>query len=95
MCFQILRWNLVSAETQTMQDLPNEFHPTDMHWFPRGHHGGGSVSGGGGNVHQKRGGAQGQGGMSGKILCTENRIKSYICYAQIYIKSVIKKQQLK
>ena len=52
----------MSGETQTVLELPNEFHPTDMHWFPRGHHGGGSV--GGGKVQQKRGGSTGQGGMS-------------------------------
>ena len=40
-------------------ELPNDFHPTDMHWFPRGHHGGGSVKGG--NAHQKRGGSSSQG----------------------------------
>ena len=49
---QILRWNLVSAETQkvfTMPsagfginyklqvlELPDDFYPTDMHWIPRG-----------------------------------------------------------
>ena len=59
---QILRWNLVSAETQkvkfkknTQQDvylmfqvleLPDDFYPTDMHWIPRG--GGGAP----GNQHQ-------------------------------------------
>ena len=42
-------------------DLPNDFHPTDMHWFPRGHHGGGSVKGG--NTHQKRGGSSSQGNI--------------------------------
>ena len=59
-----MRWNLVSAETQTALELPTEFHPTDMHWFPRGHHGGGSLGGGGGQKsNQKRGGQGGQGGM--------------------------------
>ena len=48
---QILRWNLVSAETQKVfsvmpsrfpysqlqvLELPDDFYPTDMHWIPRG-----------------------------------------------------------
>ena len=48
---QILRWNLVSAETQKVfsvmpsrfpnsilqvLELPEDFYPTDMHWIPRG-----------------------------------------------------------
>ena len=41
-----------------MLELPNDFHPTDMHWFPRGHHGGGSVKAA--NSHQKRGGSSSQ-----------------------------------
>ena len=39
-----------------MLELPNDFHPTDMHWFPRGHHGGGSVK-----TQSKRGGSTSQG----------------------------------
>jgi len=32
---KILRWNLVSAETRQSGELPEECHPTDMHWLPR------------------------------------------------------------
>ena len=37
---QILRWNLVSAETSKVAELPPEFFPTDMHWLPRSTGGG-------------------------------------------------------
>ena len=37
---QILRWNLVSAETIKVAELPPEFYPTDMHWVPRSSGGG-------------------------------------------------------
>ena len=62
---QILRWNLVSAETQkvfTMPlmfcitfmfqvlELPDDFYPTDMHWIPRG--GGGAPGRQPSNRHQ-------------------------------------------
>ena len=33
---KILKWNLVNAETAEVSELPGDFHPTDMHWFPRG-----------------------------------------------------------
>ena len=52
-----MRWNLVSGETQTVLELPNDFHPTDMHWFPRSHHGGGSIK----TNQSKRGGSSSQG----------------------------------
>ena len=52
-----------------MVELPAEFHPTDMHWFPRGHHGGGAVTGKGGNVNQKRAGQSGQGGIQYILEC--------------------------
>lgn len=37
----------VSAETTKIGELSEDFHPTDMHWFPRGHQGG---AGGGGKA---------------------------------------------
>lgn len=33
---KVIKWNLVNSETKDVTDLPNDFHPTDMHWFPRG-----------------------------------------------------------
>lgn len=33
---KVLRWNLVTGETIQAAELPPDFHPTDMHWFPRG-----------------------------------------------------------
>ena len=30
------KWNLVSGETTLVGELPEDFHPTDMHMFPRG-----------------------------------------------------------
>ena len=37
---KILRWNLVSAETQKVAELPPDFYPTDLHWLPRSSGGG-------------------------------------------------------
>ncbi len=42
---KILRWNLVSSETKEMAELASDFHPTDMHWYPRSSGGGGGPSG--------------------------------------------------
>ena len=42
---QILRWNLVSAETVKIAELPAEFYPTDMHYLPRSSSGGGKKGG--------------------------------------------------
>ena len=36
----ITRWNLVSAETVKIAELPAEFYPTDMHYLPRSSAGG-------------------------------------------------------
>ena len=47
---QILRWNLVSAETQKVVDLPADFFPTDMHWLPRSSGGAGSKKGGAADI---------------------------------------------
>ena len=30
----IFRWNLVTTETHLLAELPADFHPTDMQWFP-------------------------------------------------------------
>ena len=42
---KILKWNLVNSETKDLTELPQDFHPTDIHWYPRG---GGPTTGGGG-----------------------------------------------
>merc|ERR1712051_697397 len=42
---KILKWNLVNSETKDLGELPQDFHPTDIHWYPRG---GGPTAGGGG-----------------------------------------------
>ena len=55
---KILKWNLVSAETQPVATLPDGFHPTDMHWFPRSQASGSSSSSGGAGG---RGGGKGGG----------------------------------
>lgn len=49
---KIIKWNLVNSETKEVTQLSADFHPTDIHWYPRG--GGGQVSVGG-----KKGGASG------------------------------------
>ena len=51
---KILKWNLVNGETKDFADLNNDFHPTDIHWYPRasGGGGGGGSSGGGGKKMQ-------------------------------------------
>ena len=32
---QILKWALLSNESQVLSKLPDDVFPTDMHWFPR------------------------------------------------------------
>lgn len=32
---KVLKWNLVNAETRELAELASDFHPTDIHWFPR------------------------------------------------------------
>ena len=44
---KILKWNLVNGETKDFADLNNDFHPTDIHWYPRASFGGVGGSGGG------------------------------------------------
>ena len=53
---KIQKWNLVSAETKLIAELPSDFHPTDTHWFPRGHHG--AAGGGQGGKRGQTGGGQ-------------------------------------
>lgn len=45
---KILKWNLVSAETQPFAELPQDFHPTDVHWLPKGQASGAGSRGKGG-----------------------------------------------
>ncbi len=53
---KILKWNLVTAETAQLGELPEGTHPTDMNWFPRGQPGGGGAGAG------SKGGGKGGGG---------------------------------
>ena len=32
---KILKWNLVNSETKDFAELPQDFHPTDIHLYPR------------------------------------------------------------
>lgn len=32
---QVLKWQLLSNESQPLTKLPPDVFPTDMHWFPR------------------------------------------------------------
>ena len=40
---KVLKWNLVHSDTKELTELANDFHPTDVHWYPRS--GGPSASG--------------------------------------------------
>ena len=40
---KIYKWNLVSGETALVAELPENFHPSDMHGFPKGQAGAGKV----------------------------------------------------
>jgi WD40 repeat protein len=51
---KINKWSLVTGETALLAELPEEFHPTDMHFLPRGQSGGGGGGGLGGG--SKKGG---------------------------------------
>ncbi len=53
---KINRWNLVSGETALIAELPEDFHPTDMHTFPRGHGAGGGGGSSGTSGLGKKGG---------------------------------------
>ncbi len=60
---KILKWNLVSAETTQIGELPEGSHPTDIHWYPRGQGGGGGGPGTAGG--KGKGGAGTAGGRAG------------------------------
>lgn len=32
---QILKWNLLTNDSQLVTKLPEGVYPTDMHWFPK------------------------------------------------------------
>ena len=32
---KVLKWNLVNSESKEFAELPQDFHPTDVHLFPR------------------------------------------------------------
>ena len=62
-----------------MTELPSDFHPTDMHWYPRGG-GGGALAGG-----PKRQGGGGGGGASNTgrdLLNSLMRNIQNVAYAQ-------------
>ena len=40
MIIQILKWNLLNNESQSVAKLPEDVFPTDMHWFPKAAGGG-------------------------------------------------------
>ncbi len=65
---KILKWNLVTAETAQMGELPEGSHPTDMSWFPRGQPGAGGGGGGGQGGKGSKGGGGGGGGKAAAEL---------------------------
>ncbi len=71
---KIFKWNLVTAETSQLGELPppeGASHPTDMHWFPRGQPGGGGGGGGGkGGAGKAGGGGAKAGGGTELYLVT-------------------------
>ncbi len=79
---KILKWNLVTAETYQLGELPppeGASHPTDMHWFPRGQSGRGGGGGGGGNGGQARRGEEEQRPEEGQS-CTSSPRQRGGCY---------------